>query len=153
MITPTVPSYYVIRAQGEAAELITSVFSPRIMSDIQDVLVISKDFDNDIEPINHLDETIQTLKDGLIADDIKEEVEFNPMYLPSQDDQLLDALETEGKSDAVKFTAMGGNPFAVKLIHLDDQNDERLVTGIVSYQQFDLPAYEVIVNSSKNLLN
>ena len=153
MITPAVPSYYVIRAQGEAAELVTSIFSPRIMGDIEDVLAISKDFNNDIEPIHHLDSSVSLLKEGLIGESLREDVKFNPLYIPVKDEELYDALETEMKSDMVKFTAMNGNPFAVKMIEIDSADNERLLTGIVSYQQFDLPGYETIIDSTKTLLN
>ncbi len=151
MITPSSPSFYVIQATGEAAELIASVFSPGSMGDITDVVVLSKEFTNDIEPLNELTASIETIKEGLGVD-IVENVKFNPLYVPMDLEDLDDALEVEQKSDVVKFTAMDGNPFAVKIIEIL-ANEESLLTGTVSYQQFDLPGYETIMEKQNTYLN
>lgn len=151
MITPSSPSFYVIQATGEAAELIASVFSPGSMGDITDVVVLSKEFTNDIEPMNELSDSIETIKEGLGLE-ITENVKFNPLYIPMKIEDLDDALEVERKSDVVKFTAMDGNPFAVKIVEII-ANDESVLTGTVSYQQFDLPGYEVIMEKQNTFLN
>lgn len=151
MIQAPTPAFYVVRATGEAAELIASVFSPGSMGDITDVIVLSKEFTNDIEPINELDDSIQTLKAGLSADLI-EDCQFNPLFIPMSLDDLDDALEVEQKSDRVSFSAMDGNPFAVKIVQLSTPL-QPLLTATVSYQQFDLPGYEQIMEKQKTLLN
>jgi len=151
MIQAPTPAFYVVRATGEAAELIASVFSPGSMGDITDVIVLSKEFSNDIEPINELDESLQSLKTGLSAELI-EDCQFNPLFIPMSLDDLDDALEVEQKSDHVRFSAMDGNPFAVKIVQLSTPL-EPLLTATVSYQQFDLPGYEQIMEKQKTLLN
>lgn len=151
MIQAPTPAFYVVRASGEAAELITAVFSPGSMGDITDVIVLSDEFSNDIEPINELDESLQTLKSGL-SPDLIESCEFNPLYIPMSIDALDDALEVEQKSDSVRFSAMDGNPFAVKIVEFSTQF-EPLLTATVSYKQFDLPGYEHIMEKQKTLLN
>lgn len=151
MITAPTQAFYVIRASGEAAEMIASVFSPGAMGDITDVVVLSREFTNDIEPINELDISLETLKLGL-SPNLIEDCQFNPLFIPMPLDDLDDALEIEQKSDHVRFSAMNGNPFAVKIIQLSSDH-EQLLIGTVSYQQFDLPGYEHIMDKQKTLLN
>ena len=148
IIAPT-PSFYIIRAYGEAAELITSVFSPGTMGDITDVIVLSKEFSNDIEPMNELDASLVTLKEGM-GSEMTEVISFNPLFIPQSMDALDDALEVEHKNDNVRFTAMDGNPFAVKIVELTALDDEPLITATVSYQQFDMPSYDTIMQSQVN---
>jgi len=149
MITTTSPSFYTIRASGEAAELITSAFSPGSMCDIINVVVLSKDFTNDIEPMNELRATINTIKDGL-GKDVIQSVSMNPLFIPMPIEDLDEALDVEQKSDNIRFTAMNGDPFAVKIVELLNLNEELLLTGVVSYQQFDLPGYETIMANQRN---
>jgi hypothetical protein len=149
IIAPT-PSFYVIRATGEAAEMIAAVFSPGAMGDITDVIVLSQEFTNDIEPMNEMDASLATIKEGL-SSDLIENVQFNPLYIPMSLDDLDDALVIEQKSDQVQFSAMNGNPFAVKIVEISN-DEEPLITATVSYQQFDLPGYETIMSNQKNLV-
>ena len=152
MITPTVPSFYVIQAVGEAAELIASVFSSGSMSDIEGVMVISKEYSNDIEPINELDATLETLKEGLGVD-LVQNVTFNPLYIPMSMDDLQDSLESNDKSDFVRFTGMRENPYAVKIVEIS-ADEQPVIVGSVSYKQFELPPYEDIIEKQlKTLLN
>lgn len=152
IIAPT-SSFYVIRASFEAAEMITSVFSPGSMSDITGVIVLSKDFTNDIEPINELDNSLTIIKDGM-GFPILENVQFNPLYIPMSIDELDDALEVHQKDDNVQFTGMDGNPFAVKTIEISGTNNEPLIAASVNYHQFQLPAYEVIMEKqTKHLMH
>jgi hypothetical protein len=78
-------------------------------------------------------------------------VQFNPLYIPMSLDELDDALVIEQKSDSVQFSAMNGNPFAVKIVEISN-DEEPLITATVSYQQFDLPGYETIMSNQKNLV-
>lgn len=153
MITPPEGSnsFYVIRAVGEAAELITSVFSPGSMGDITDVTVLSKEYNNDIEPINEMDATLAIIKEGL-GSTLVENVSFNPLFIPMHIDELDDALDVEQKSDNVRFTAMEGNPYAVKTVDIKSgvDGDEDLIAGTVAYQQFDLPSYTDIIDKQTN---
>ena len=152
MIIAPSNSFYTVRATGEAAELIASVFSPGSMGDITDVIVLSKEYTNDIEPMNELEESIETIKSGL-GSELIENTAFNPLYLPRPIDELDDALEVEVKGDNVRFTAMNGNPFAVKTVEIST-TEEALLTATVCYQPFELPSYDVIMhNQTHSLLN
>lgn len=144
-------SFYVIHAVGEAAELITSVFSAGCMGDIANVTVLSREYNNDIEPINEMDATIETIKSGL-GSLLVENVTFNPLYIPMSIDALDEALDVEVKNDAVRFAAMEGNPFAIKTTNIKtgiDGQDE-LLAGTVAYQQFELPEYQHIMDKQLN---
>ncbi len=151
IIAPT-PAFYVVRAEGDAAENIAGIVSPSVMTDITDVIVLSREFTNDIEPINELDASMETLKSSL-AEDIEIEQKFNPLFIPMSLEELDDALEVEQKSDHVQFSAMNGNPFAVKIVQVTSKSEQHLITGTVSYQQFELPGYETIMEKQRTLLN
>jgi hypothetical protein len=151
MITAPSNSFYTVQATGEAAELIASVFSPGSMGDITDVIVLSKEYTNDIEPINELDDSLETIKSGLGVELI-ENTSFNPLYIPQPMELLDEALDVEVKGDNVRFTAMDGNPFAVKIVEVSTPM-EPLLTATVSYQPFELPSYDVIMQNQTNLLN
>lgn len=152
MIHSPSPSFYLLRANGEAAELIASVFSPGTTSDIVDVVVLSKEFNNDIEPILELDASIEALKGGLAGIDLDERIELNPLFLSSSKEALENALDHEPKTDGVRFTAMEGNPYVVKSTEIRS-NDQELITASVAYRQFDLPSYDSLIESSNQKPN
>jgi hypothetical protein len=152
MIVAPTQSFYIIRATGEAAELITSVFSPGSMLDITDIVVLSNEFRNDIEPINELDASLEIIKSGLGSEVVHTEI-FNPLYIPMSLDALDEVLENEGSADHMRFVGMGGNIFAVKSVTIES-GENKLIAGTVSYQPFDLPSYETIMqNQTTGLLN
>lgn len=151
MITPPTDAFYVVRASGEAAQLITAAFSPAVMYDIVNVIMLSKDYDNDIEPINELDGSLDTIRSGLSVTTL-ENTEFNPLYIPSPISELDEALDVSLKSSSVQFTAMNGNPFAVKSVEIFTEMHEPLISATVSYHAFELPPYEVIVESQTTQL-
>lgn len=150
MIESPTQSFYIITASGEAAELITATFSIGTMADIVDVIVLSKEFSNDIEPINEMDTTLETIKEGL-GSVFVEHVKFNPLFIPMKMSDLDDALEVESKNDNISFMAMNGDPFAIKIVELA-ANEEPLITATVRYHQFDLPSYEDIMKNQSSLL-
>ena len=142
MISPAAKTFYLLNAIGEAAEVITSVFSPGSMNDIETVAVLSHEFSNDIEPLNELDESLEMLKLVLLKVETTEE--FNPLYMPMPIEALDEVLDGTSKSDSMLFTGMNGNPFAIKTVQVE-QNSETIVSAIVSYKQFDLPGYDEIL--------
>ena len=150
MITTTAPAFYLIKTTGEAAELLTSLISSKSMLDIETAIVVSKNFTNDIEPIHELDVAVSTLKEGL---QVTEQVEeFNPLFYPSSDERIDEALEVEFKNDRVAFNAMNGNPYHAKRVELKT-NGTTEVEGAVIFQQFELPGYEAIMEGRQQPLN
>jgi hypothetical protein len=141
-----------IHASGEAAELIAASVSAGVMSDIVEVVVVSRNFTNDIEPINEMDASMEVIKSGL-GPDFTEACTFNPLYMPQSIDALDDVLEVETKTDNVRFVGMNENPFAIKVTEVTSHQDESIITAITRYQQFDLPSYEVIMEQQQRVLN
>ena len=152
MITTASPAFYFLRINGEAAELLTSLISPKTMLDIKDAVIVSKEFTNEIEPINELDAAINTLKAGLATTDLQVSEEFNPLYYPCSEERIDEALDVELKSDRVSFNAMEGNPFHATRIELSSNGETTIQAGVV-FQPFDLPGYESIMEARQLPLN
>lgn len=152
MITTSAPAFYLIKTTGEAAELLSSLISPKTMLDIKTAIVVSTEFNNDIEPIHELDSAISTLREGLHSTELEQSEEFNPLYYPSSDERIDDVLEVELKSDRVSFNAMNGNPYHAKRIEIK-AGEETTLEAAVIFQQFDLPGYETIMEGRQRPLN
>jgi hypothetical protein len=152
MINPEVPSFYVVQATGEVAELIASVFSPTTMSDVVEVVIVSREFSNDIEPINEMSAGIEVLTPAILSE-IKKTTEFNPLYVPSTPDQIDESIDADVLNDMTKFTAMGGNPYAIAQTKIRTES-ETLLTATVRYNEYEIPSYDTVVKScSTSLLN
>ncbi len=149
MITPEVPSFYVIRATGEAAELITSVFSPSTMADVLEVVVVSHEFSNDIEPLNEVAESLSLINEGLIST-VKQTTEFNPLYVPSTAEQIDEAIDADVIGDVTKFIAMDGNPYAIASTKIETESGP-LLTAVVRYNEFEIPSYDSVIKSCDEL--
>lgn len=154
MISPKVPCYYAIHSKDEAAELIAAMFSPAVMVDIADVVVVSKLFDNDIEPIHEMDAAIEIITSA-VAGEISAEEQFNPLYLPNSSSELHDMFDTiDGRNDALAFVGMNANLFVVKLTQVNSAlTDDSLISAVARYQQFELPSYSEIFDEPERVLN
>ena len=151
MITAPSNAFYILNAQGEAAELITALFSPGVMGDIVDVSVLSCEFTNDIAPIHELQTSIDIIKCGLTSE-LVESMVFNPLYMPMPIEALDDSLEIDARSENIGFTGMNGSPYTLQLIEIKSQ-DAPLISAHVSYKPFDMPSYEFIMEKQNTLLN
>ena len=149
MIDTKQKSFYILNATREAAETLTSIFSSRSLKDVESITVLSKLFDNDIEPINELKTSIECLKTSFSAG-YKESGEFNPLYFPSTPDQIDEILEHTGISGSLKFSGMNGNPFAIMSADVKTEDDELLIHSLTCYRPYDLPAYEEIIAGQKS---
>ena len=149
MITPPTKSFFVIHISGEAADYITNKFSPEVTSDIREAVLISDDYETDIEAHNSMDSAVDGVKKQLRKGRIKMEMEtkHNPLYIPSTPEQLENVLEDLG--DNFKFTGFDGNPFTMKSVAITS-NDKQLVNARVSCHQFDLPTYSEIISGQEN---
>jgi hypothetical protein len=148
MITPPTECFYMVNMQGEAAELVTAKFSPGSMGDIMEAVLVSEDFNNDIQATIGLDMTIATMKKQLIESVVIESSDFNPLYKPSTPEELDDALDGEDQSETFRFISMDGNPFMMKstrLLH----GEQEILMGHVSCHPFDLPSYSDIIAGQK----
>ena len=143
MITPPTDSFYVIRAEGDAAELIASTLSMGAMNDIRAVVLLSADFKSDIQATCAMDKAVNTVRSALLSPISLEKIKHNPLYIPSTPQDVDDLMEVT-KADRVKFVGMGGNPFIIKSVNLE-MDDKLLIEASTNCHPFDLPAYAEIV--------
>lgn len=151
MINDQKDSFYILNATGEVAETLTSIFSSRSLKDIESITVLSKLFNNDIEPINELNNSIETLKET-ISSGFKETSEFNPLYFPTSVEAIDDVLEPLEVSGNFKFSGMNGNPFAIMSKDINSENDKLLIHSLTCYRQFELPTYDELKANQKSFL-
>jgi hypothetical protein len=148
MISNLKDCFYVVRAEGEAATCLAPVLSESILSDIKEVILISKDYNTDIEAEVKMEQAVNTLKSKIeYSQDGIEQVVRNPLYYPVKDD-ALDAVLEDGSEDSLKFVGMDGSPFTIKSFNFS-LNDNNLIQAKVSCKPFDLPTYSDIVKSNK----
>lgn len=153
MITPQSACYFLLELHNEAAENVTAIISPGVMSDIQRGYMLSRDYEKDINGIVELDDTvdfIQTLSAPTTV--LKKEEVFNPLYLPSSKEELLNAFEETGDDDQMRFTSMGGNLFAIKTVNLKNEEGNYL-NGSLVFKPFKLPSFEDVTSSPVPLMN
>lgn len=150
MIIPPTKSFFVIHISGEAADFITNKFSPEVTSDIREAILISDDYETDIEAHHSMDTAVNVVKKQLRKDHIKvvTETKHNPLYIPSTQEQLDSVLEGEEMSDNFKFTGFEGNPFTMKSIAITS-NNKPIVAARVACHQFDLPSYSDIMHAQE----
>jgi hypothetical protein len=151
MINPTTDCFYVIQAEGEAASLVSEKLSASTVQDIREVILISEDFDNDIQASESLDNAIEEVKSRLGEADLTEATTFNPLYIPSSQEAIDDVLDGDVKSESYRFVGMDGSPFTWKTVSISGSNDEELLMGKISYKPFDLPGYSEILAAHANV--
>ena len=97
MINPPTKSFFVVHVTGEAADFVTNKFSPEVMSDISEAILISDDYETDIEAHNCMDTTIDGVRKALKKSKVKMKMEtkVNPLYVPSTQEQLDTVLEEQ----------------------------------------------------------
>ncbi len=155
MITPPTPSYFVVRAEGEAAESVTAVLSEGAIADVLGITMISADFESDIQASISMDSTIASIRTQLLDDTITEEVTYNPLYVPSTVEQIEDMLDMDDddlKAEHVRFIGMDGNPFAIKQVMYTSEQRGDVLFGTLACKQFDLPAFQDVVKSHEKIL-
>lgn len=151
MITPPTDFYWVVRVEGDAAEVVAMTLSASTMADIHEAVLISDDFANDIEATISLDDTVEYLKSLMPTDDLIEMSDVNPLYVPSTPEQLDSVLEGDSRSENLAFTGMDGSPFTLKMVEVSDTADNHIIQGKLSCRPFDLPTYSEIVKSQASL--
>jgi len=154
MIIPPTKSFFVIHISGEAADFITNKFSPEVTSDIREAVLISDDYETDIEAHHCMDDAVNIVKKQLRKDHIKivTETKHNPLYIPSTPEQLDSVMEGE-ESDNFKFVGFDGNPFTMKSVAISS-NNEQIIAARVACHQFDLPAYsDIMAAQERKVIN
>lgn len=149
MITPPTKSFFVIHVTGEAADFITNRFSPGVTSDIREAVLISEDYDTDIEAHNGLDDAVELVRGQLRLGDARTatSTKHNPFYVPSSLAELDSMLEGEGED--TKFVGFDGNPYTMKSIEIVSDGTP-VVSARVACHQFELPSYSEILDAQEN---
>lgn len=152
MIQPDVECFYLLHARGEAAEQVASAFSPASMADISDAILISRDFDTDIEAINELDDLVELMKLRVDDGNLVELETLNPLYFPASTKDIDSVLDDQAgpEGDDFSFVGLDGSPFTVKFVNIS-RSEQDLITGKVAYKRFDLPSYNEIILDSATL--
>lgn len=145
MITPPTKSFFAINISGEAADLVTNMLSPETVSDIREAILVSDDFNEDIEATNRMDATLDKLLLQL-GSNICVKTIYNPLYIPSTQDQIDSVLEGDPASENFKFIGMDGNPFIMKSVSITCDN-EQVIQARCGCHQFDLPSYSDIIHA------
>ena len=148
MITPPTKSFFVIHIDGEAADFITNKFSPGVTSDIREAVLISDDYDTDIEAHNRLDDAVGLVRKQLRKGHKKLAIEtrHNPLYVPATQDELDSMLEGDGEE--ARFVGFEGNPFTMKSVEIVS-GGRPIVSARVACHQFELPSYAEILDAQE----
>lgn len=149
MIIPPTECFYVVHTEGDAAECVAASFSEGSMSDIKQVVLVSEDFDSDIQATVSLDNTVEHVKRSMGPRDLTEKSTFNPLYIPSSLEAIESVFDNDVKLEGYKFTGLDGNPFTLKTVSLEDGQDG-LLFGKVVCRPFDLPPYSEVISAHVN---
>lgn len=149
MITSPTGSFYLIKAEGEAAEVLTAAISPSSMTDIQNVVLVSGEFDSDIQAINEMDSTVDAISSQLSSSKLEENVKLNPLYLPFGMDEVDKVIELD-RIDSARFNGMDGSPYTIKMTVLKCRDDD-VITAKVAYMPFEFPSYTEILRGQESV--
>jgi hypothetical protein len=145
MITPPTSCFYLIRAEGEAAEAVSAALSVGVITDIRSAVLISGDFESDMQATVSLDSTIAVLKNQLPQHDLLQSEAHNPLYVPSSGTAIDEVLDGGGfGTEGFRFVGMDGSPFTLKTVSVSAA-DQRVIEGKVSCRPFELPSYTEII--------
>ena len=144
------PSFFAIQIEGDLAADLAEQLAPTAGLDIEMVTMVSKELPSDIHAINEMCRAVDALKKKVQS--TMEVVDtFNPLFLPKAVQELDEQIDIDGRSDAVRFLGMDGNPFVVRKIEVKVEG-ETVIDARVGVEQFDLPAYSDMMNEKQNLL-
>lgn len=146
IIAPTT-CYYVVRAEGETAQQIVAEVSPSVGLDIITAVLVSADYESDIQAVCHMDKSIGHL-DKLSYGGLTRNEKFNPLYIPGDMELVDDLLAHDSKGETIRFVGMSANPFLFKTVEVMSGEDQ-VAIGKVEYRPFEIPGYSEIVESRK----
>jgi len=151
MITPPTSCFWMVRVEGDAAEFVAHTLSTSTMSDIHEAVLISEDFQSDIQGTISMDEMVEYLKQSMPNEsNLVELSDVNPLYMPATPEQLDNVLEGDGRSESLSFTGMDGSPFTLKMVEVSDGEND-IIQGKLTCRPFDLPSYSEILKGQKEV--
>jgi hypothetical protein len=137
IIAPTNCFYHVL-LNGDVARHLVQTISPQAALDIDKAFLCSADFTNDINAVNALETTLQSVQEQTSNAQVEEK--YNPLYTSNNVEALDDLLVLEPHADGVRFIGANGNPFILKTVNAT-VNGHLLFEAKVEYRPFDIPAY------------
>lgn len=151
IIAPT-SCYFVVKTDGEAAGNAVTKISPRVSADIVSAILISADFDSDIQAVQLMDQVASRILEQVPTSNVETLVKYNPLFVPSTVDSVDEVLHLEPHRDSIRFIGLDGNPFLFKTIEVKSEG-QQLLLGKVEYRPFDMPSYSEIIGSCTKQLN
>jgi len=150
MIDAPSACFFTIKVMDEAAQQLATEISPAASADITEVLLVSNDFEYDINALVDLDTAVNHVRQAISASNQQLSIseEFNPLYLPAGLEKLDELLELQIRSDNFRFTGFNGNPFTIKLINVNSV-DHPVLTAQAQYHPFNLPSYSDILQRNE----
>jgi hypothetical protein len=151
MITAPTSCFFMLRAEGEAAQQAVAEFAPRSANDIEAVVLVSADFESDV----NADASLTTSMDHITglsciaADRLDVKATYNPLYVPGEMALIDETLNLDARHDNIRFVGMNGNPYTLKIIEVKD-GDDTMIAAKIEYRQFEIPSYSDIVQSNKS---
>lgn len=146
MITTKSWCFFTAQLLGDAAKEVAGAISPSTATDIDVIEATSTDFSSDISGLISLDASMSQVQATLGTKDVSLHENFNPLYLPNGLNELDELVDDSEKSDHLRFTGFGGNPFVIKLIELE-HNEETIASAYLQYHPFELPSYSEIIHA------
>ncbi len=151
IIAPT-SCYFVIRTEGEAAAHVVSEVSPAVSNDITTAVLVSADFQSDIQAVSFMDSATAHITAATPAVALETHTKYNPLYMPGGMSEVDDMLSSDS-SGAMHFSGMSGNPYLFKTVEVKN-GEEELLTARVEYRPFEIPAYSDIIKArERTVLN
>lgn len=145
MITSNSKTFYYLQIKEQLSAGIMDLICPAVSTDIAAISVLSNLRESDIESIHLMDACIANIQ-KIHGGPLEQKAEYSPLYFSTSTEVIRSALETSD-TNRVDFLALDNNPFTVKTQALAFA-DVELMNGAVRYQEYELPSYEKIVNSS-----
>ena len=139
------PAFYSVLAEKPAASFLCSLLSPTYGQAIDVVQFLSRDMDSDVEATVELQDAINTVSNNLDIGEIDQQLQFNPMYLPTGED-LNKNLEYDSEGDVI---TVGGfvNPYTTAELKLSATNHPTFLNATINYQPFTLPSMSEMLSS------
>lgn len=139
MITAPTTCYFIIRAEGEAAAHVVSAISPAVSTDIATAILMSADFESDVQAACHMDSATAHIALVAHAEGLETYTKYNPLYMPGSASEM-DDMFSPSSNGGIYFSGMSGNPYLFKTVEVKSGEVE-LLTAKVEYRPFDIPEY------------
>jgi hypothetical protein len=134
-----------LKTEGETAQQVISEISPSAGVDISSAIMMSADFESDLVAVHSLSAALAHVRSrSPVNEQEVTEEKYNPLYVPGSVGELDDVLSLDPRTENIRFVGMGGNPFILKTIEVND-GETPIIAAKVEYRPFDIPTYSELV--------